>query len=74
MSLVFWAWITIVFVCALAESVTGGLLTLPWSFGAGLAAILEAFHVGMGWQWAAFVLLSSALLVAAQRLIVQRRK
>ena len=74
MSLIFWAWITVAVVCALAESVTGGLLSLPWTFGAGFAAILEATHVGVGWQWIAFVTLSSVLLVAAQRLIVQRRK
>jgi membrane protein implicated in regulation of membrane protease activity len=74
MSLAFWAWITVAVVCALAECVTGGLLTLPWALGAGAAAVLEAFHVGVGWQWAAFIVLSSVLLVLAQRLIVQRRE
>lgn len=74
MSQTFWAWVIIGVVCALAECVTGGLYSLPWAFGAGLAAALEAFGVSSGWQWIAFLGLSSVLVVAAQRLIIQRRE
>ena len=73
MSLWFWAWVILAVIFALAESVTGGLLVLPWAFGAAAAAALEAFGVPIGWQWIVFIGLSSALVVAAQRLIIQRR-
>ena len=73
MSFAFWAWIVVAVVCALGECVTGGLLTLPWAVGAFVAALLEAAGIVSGWQWIAFVLVSSILLVAGQRLIVRRQ-
>lgn len=74
MQLWFWAWVTLAVLFALAESITGGLLVLPWAFGAAAAAALEALSVPVSWQWIVFVGLSSALVVAGQRLIVQRRE
>ena len=74
MHLVFWAWVTLAALFAIAESVTGGLLVLPWSLGAGTAAALEAVGAPVQWQWIAFAVVSSVLLVLAQRLIVQRRR
>jgi membrane protein implicated in regulation of membrane protease activity len=71
-SLAFWAWITVAVVCVLGECVTGGLLTLPWAVGAFVAALLEAAQVSSGWQWIAFVTVSSVLLVLGQRLIIKR--
>jgi len=71
-SFAFWAWITVAVVCALGECVSGGLLTLPWAVGAFVAALLEAAGAPAGWQWIAFISVSSVLLVAAQRLIVRR--
>jgi membrane protein implicated in regulation of membrane protease activity len=47
----FWAWISLVVVFALGETVTGGLLVLPWAFGAGVAALLDALGFRVGWQW-----------------------
>ena len=73
MHLWFWAWVILAVLFALGESVTGGLLVLPWSFGAAAAAALEALGVAVGWQWIAFIGLSSVLVVAAQRLVIQRR-
>lgn len=69
----FWAWVVLAVVFALGETVTGGLLVLPWAFGAALAAVLDAAGLDTGWQWIGFVGLSSALLVAGQRLIVRRK-
>lgn len=74
MNLWFWAWVALAVIFALAESVNGGLLVLPWSFGAAAAAILDALGAPMSWQWITFVVLSSVLLVLGQRLIVRRRK
>jgi membrane protein implicated in regulation of membrane protease activity len=73
-SFAFWAWIVVAVVCGLAECVSGGLYTFPWGVGALAAATVEAIAPGSGWQWAAFVCVSSAVLIAAQRLIVRRRK
>jgi len=74
MHLWFWAWVILAVLFALAESITGGLLVLPWAFGAAAAALLEALGVAIGWQWLVFIGLSSLLVVAAQRLIIQRRQ
>ena len=63
----FWSWVVLAIVFALGETVTGGLFVLPWSAGAVLAAILDAIGLGIGWQWVAFIGLSSVLLVIAQR-------
>jgi membrane protein implicated in regulation of membrane protease activity len=71
-SFAFWAWITVAVLCVLGECVSGGLFTLPWAIGAFVAALLEAAQFSSGWQWIAFVAVSSVLLVAAQRLIVRR--
>ena len=74
MHLWFWSWITLAVIFALSEAVTGGLLVIPWAVGAGAAALLDALGVPMGWQWIAFVGVSSILVVAGQRLIIQRRR
>lgn len=74
MSFAFWAWIIIAVVCALGECVSGGLLTLPWAIGAVVAAIIESAYPTSDLQWIAFIAVSSVLLVAGQRLIIQRRK
>jgi len=74
MNLWFWAWVALAVIFAISESVTGGLLVLPWAFGAAAAAVLEALGAPIEWQWIAFVVLSCVLLVAGQRLIINRRK
>ena len=73
MSTAFWAWFAIAFLLALGESVTGGLLVIPWAVGAAVAAVLEALHIGSNWQWVAFVAVSLVLFVAAQRFIIRRK-
>jgi membrane protein implicated in regulation of membrane protease activity len=73
LSVVFWAWLCVTVLLALGEAVTGDLLVLPWAGGAGVATILEALHVPSGWQWIAFIVVSMALFVAAQRLIIRRK-
>lgn len=70
----FWAWVVLAIIFAIAESVNGSLLVLPWAFGAAAAAVLDAMGAPIAWQWITFLVLSSALLVAGQRLIIQRRK
>ncbi len=69
----FWSWISLVVVFALAEAFTGGLLILPWAFGAAVAALLDALRLPVSWQWIAFLGVSCVLTVLGQRLIVRRR-
>jgi membrane protein implicated in regulation of membrane protease activity len=71
-SFAFWAWVTVAIVCVLGECVSGGLLTIPWAIGALAAALLEAIGVNSGWQWIAFVAISSVVLVLLQRTIARR--
>jgi hypothetical protein len=53
LSLVVQAWLIVATVLALAEAV--------------VAAVLCALHVSSGWQWLAFLGISSVLLVVVQR-------
>ena len=69
----FWGWMSLVVVFALGEAFTGGLLILPWAFGAAVAALLEALRLPIAWQWIAFIAVSSVLTVLGQRLIIRRR-
>lgn len=73
MNVWFWSWIVLVVVFALGEAVTGGFFVMPWAFGAAVAALLEGLGVGVGWQWIAFIGVSSVVLVGYQRLVVRRR-
>jgi membrane protein implicated in regulation of membrane protease activity len=69
----FWSWLALVVVFALGEAITGGLLILPWAFGAAVAALLEALRLPVAWQWIAFLGVSCVLTVLGQRLIIRRR-
>ena len=73
MSVVFWAWIATAVLLALCEAVTGGLYIIPWALGAAVAAALEAAGISTGWQWLAFVGVSSVVMVAVQRARLRRR-
>ena len=56
-------------ILAVAEMIAGGGLLLPFGIGAALAALLEYIAPGsITWQWAAFLGLSSVLLVVWARL------
>jgi len=66
-SVVFWAWIVTAVLLALCEAVTGGLLIIPWSLGALIAAALVAVGLASWWQWLAFFGVSSVVLVVVQR-------
>lgn len=63
----FWSWLLLAAIFAIAESFDGHGLVAPWSAGAATAALLEWLHVGIGWQWLAFVGISSALTIIVQR-------
>jgi membrane protein implicated in regulation of membrane protease activity len=63
----FWAWLIAAVVIAVVSAITRDRYTAPWAVGAGAAAGLEALRVHPGWQWLAFLALSAAVFLAANR-------
>lgn len=61
-----WAIVTVVMVAG--EILSPGMLLLPFGIGAGSAALLAWAGASNGWQWIAFLAVSSVILVVAQRL------
>lgn len=68
MSIWFWVWVMLAVILSIAEIFTAGFFLLPFGIGAAVAALLEFVWPGsIGWQWAAFVGLSSLLLIVLRR-------
>lgn len=67
MELWFWVWLVAAVVLSVGEMFTAGFFMLPFGIGAAVAAVLAYFGVGVGWQWLAFVGLSSLLLFTLRR-------
>lgn len=68
MNIWFWVWVALAVILSVAEIFTAGFFLLPFGIGAAIAALLEFVWPGsIGWQWAAFVILSSLLLVVLRR-------
>jgi membrane protein implicated in regulation of membrane protease activity len=70
--LTFWAWVTVAVILAAAEILDSGLYLLPFAVGAASAAVLSALSVSAGWQWLAFLSVSSALTMVVRRAIARR--
>jgi membrane protein implicated in regulation of membrane protease activity len=68
MNIWFWVWVALAVILLIAEIFTAGFFMLPFGIGAAVAAALEYLAPGsIGWQWAAFVGVSSALLIVLRR-------
>jgi len=66
----FWVWVTLAVVLSVAEIFTGGFFLLPFGIGAAVAAAIEFFWPGsIGWQWVAFLGVSSVMLIALRRIV-----
>jgi membrane protein implicated in regulation of membrane protease activity len=70
----FWAWVLLTAVFAAMELLDRGMYTLPWAFGTATAALLEYFGVWVGWQWIAFLLVSSIAFVSVRLFVRPGRK
>ncbi len=70
----FWAWLLLAAIFAVLELFDREYYTLPWAFGSACAALLEALHAPIAWEWIAFVGLSSAILVGIQRFRAPSRR
>jgi len=62
-----WIWIAIAAVFAVGEIFTAGFFLLWFGIGAAVAGILALLGLGIGWQWAAFVIVSGVLFAVSRR-------
>ncbi|MBE0477041.1 MAG: NfeD family protein [Coriobacteriia bacterium] len=63
----FWVWVALSAILFVAEIFTAGFFMLPFAVGAAVAALLEFLGVSVGWQWVAFIGVSSVLLISLRR-------
>ena len=63
----FWVWVWLAAILFVAEMFTAGFFMLPFGVGAAVAALLEYLGVAVGWQWLAFLSVSSVLVVGLRR-------
>ena len=69
-----WVWVLLALILSVAEVVSGGFYALPFAIGAIVAAGLEFIRPrSIEWQWLAFLGVSSAIFVVAQRLLRRGR-
>ncbi|UCG93237.1 MAG: NfeD family protein [candidate division WOR-3 bacterium] len=62
-----WIWIAIAAVFAVGEIFTAGFFLFWFGIGAAVAGILALLGLGIGWQWAAFVIVSGVLFAVSRR-------
>lgn len=74
MELAFWAWVITAAILAVGEILSGGLYLLPFGLGAAAAAAAVATGLSPGWQWGAFVVVSSVLTIVIRRVALSRRR
>jgi membrane protein implicated in regulation of membrane protease activity len=53
-----WGWSILAVAFIVGEVLTAGFFVLPFAVGAGIAAALAWLNVGVGWQWASFLVIS----------------
>ncbi len=63
----FWVWASLAAILFVAEIFTAGFFMLPFGIGAAVAALLEYLNVSVGWQWVAFVVVSTVSLFLLRR-------
>ena len=64
----FWLWVVAAVFLFIGEIFTAGFFLLPFGIGATVAAVLAFFQVGVGWQWATFIIVSMAAFFSMRRL------
>ncbi|MBS3956490.1 MAG: NfeD family protein [Clostridiales bacterium] len=67
MEIWFWVWVLLAAILLIAEMFTATFFLLPFAVGAAAAALLEYLGADVGWQWIAFIGVSSAMLVLLRR-------
>lgn len=64
---IWWLWMAIAALFVVGEIFTAGFFLLWFGIGAAAAGILALLGLGIGWQLAAFVVISGVLFVVSRR-------
>jgi membrane protein implicated in regulation of membrane protease activity len=64
---IWWIWMIIAALFIVGEIFTQGFFILWFGVGAAVAGVLALFGLGIGWQLAAFVVVSGVLFVVSRR-------
>ena len=64
---VWWVWFVVAAVFAIAEIFTAGFFILWFGVGAAVAGVLAAIGLSSAWQWIAFIIVSSLLVMLSRR-------
>jgi membrane protein implicated in regulation of membrane protease activity len=64
---IWWIWMAVAAFFIIAEIFTMGFFLLWFGVGAAVAGVLDLLGAGIGWQLAAFVLISGVLFVVSRR-------
>ena len=64
----FWMWVVTAVFLFIGEIFTAGFFLLPFGLGATVAAVLAFLQLGVGWQWAAFIVISTVAFFSMRRL------
>lgn len=67
-------WLGVIVLALVTEAVTMGLVSIWFIPGALVALVLSFFHLGLGWQVSAFLVLSLVALILGRRFIQPRSK
>ena len=63
----FWIWVILAAFFYVGEIFTAAFFMMPFGVGATVAALLAYFSVGVGWQWAAFIVVSGISVFLLRR-------
>jgi membrane protein implicated in regulation of membrane protease activity len=63
----FWGWLVVAGSIALISVLLRDRGSAPFAVGASIAALTEALGGSPGWEWVAFIVVSSVLFVALNR-------
>ena len=66
-SSIWWIWMILAAICIIGEIFTAGFFLLWFGIGALVAGLLAILGLGVGWQWAAFVVVSGVLFAVSRR-------
>ncbi len=69
-----YVWLGVIVLAIVTEAATMGLVSIWFIPGALVAMVLSLFHLGIGWQVCAFLVLSLIALIFGRRFIQPRGK
>ena len=68
---VWWIWMIFAAIFTITEIFTAGFFIFWFGIGAAVAGIFAILGFGLGWQWGAFIIVSSVLFAISRRFAEQ---